>query len=583
MIYLFLDHRVFWDLALEWRSQLRQKGFPVEIINSIPDEMADQLVVMFGLNHYAGQMPRAYIAVQLEQSPQSDWFTKRYRELLEGAWAVWDYSLVNFRRLRQHNHRYRCLTLGCGSSWLDPSIEPREPEYDVLFMGQINDRRRSILDQLKSRGARCLVLENSWGLDRLRAIRNSRLVVNIHYYDEAVLEAVRLSYVLSTGALTVSEASCDQVLDHHYSKYLTITSYGELVETVLQLLADPDRQERLREKAVAFLSTATRLPIEDLEANEQLVVSKPIQSVTPIDGYDQLDELIVNSQDIQEVKQEIKDGSLIVKVKQFEDDQLPPVSIVTVTRNRKHLFDMPIRNFTRFEYPSDRLEWVIVDDSDLPDQNLIDLLPNDSRIKYLRVVRKNRHQMNQKRKKSNDDRLVQRETVFLNRGENLPLDIGRKRNLGVRHASHDFICMMDDDDYYYPLSIYSRIAIMLSYPEYSCVGVTDLDVYDIDRHSCARFQSPHLSEASMAFVRQFWIERPFPEQEHTLGEGYPFTRGRRHRLVKMPSCFNLIAITHGGNFTGRRRLIAEQKRSDLLKQLDLETKLFLFDWKGAAA
>ena len=53
---------------------------------------------------------------------------------------------------------------------------------------------------------------------------------------------------------------------------------------------------------------------------------------------------------------------------------------------------------------------------------------------------------------------------------------------------------MDDDDYYYPLSIYARIALLLKYPNYDLVGVTDLDIYDVVNNFSAHVKGALISE-----------------------------------------------------------------------------------------
>jgi glycosyltransferase involved in cell wall biosynthesis len=266
---------------------------------------------------------------------------------------------------------------------------------------------------------------------------------------------------------------------------------------------------------------------------------------------------IIDSHDLFEAEQEVtRDQELVLKLPNLSLDQLPPVTIVTVTYNRKAIFPMAIRNWSLFDYPHDRLEWVIVDDSD-DGSSLSSLLPNDTHICYYRLKTTGR------------------------------LSIGQKRNFGVEHATHSIIVFMDDDDYYYPYSIHARVALLLKYPQYDLVGVTDLDIYDVVNDFSARVKGSLISEASMGFRKSFWQEQHFPDQFNSLGEGYPFTKNRRHKIIKMPSCFNMIAMTHRTNYTqgGRSydRYKNVTKKDNLLHTLDFSTRLFiteLFNQRG---
>lgn len=69
-------------------------------------------------------------------------------------------------------------------------------------------------------------------------------------------------------------------------------------------------------------------------------------------------------------------------IKAVEDADLPMVSIITPTRNRNHFMKLAVYNFYSQNYPKDKLEWVIIDESSEP---VKDLLPADDRIKYYYV------------------------------------------------------------------------------------------------------------------------------------------------------------------------------------------------------
>jgi glycosyltransferase involved in cell wall biosynthesis len=200
-------------------------------------------------------------------------------------------------------------------------------------------------------------------------------------------------------------------------------------------------------------------------------------------------------------------------------------------------------------YPSDKLEWIIVDDSD-NNESLSSILPNDNRIKYYKL--------------KTDGRLF----------------IGKKRNFGVEHASYNYIVFMDDDDYYYPFSVYARIATLLTYREYSLVGVAKLDIYDAKNNFSARVsKGTYISEASMGFKKSFFTERKFKEELTPEGEGYYFCKDRYDKIITIPSCFNLIAITHNSNYTLDARSYDKfkdvKKKDNILMSIDDDSRKYL--------
>ena len=44
------------------------------------------------------------------------------------------------------------------------------------------------------------------------------------------------------------------------------------------------------------------------------------------------------------------------------NNDLPNVSILTITRNRKSYINLMLKNWNGFDYPRDKLEWIILDD-----------------------------------------------------------------------------------------------------------------------------------------------------------------------------------------------------------------------------
>ena len=92
------------------------------------------------------------------------------------------------------------------------------------------------------------------------------------------------------------------------------------------------------------------------------------------------------------------------------------------------------------------MEWIICDDGQ---QDLKPIIPNDSRIKYIKV--------------SVDGKL----------------NVSQKRNLCIQHCSHDIIVHMDDDDYYFPHSLKSRVKTLLKYKNKKCVSSKNMGYYHL--------------------------------------------------------------------------------------------------------
>ena len=208
----------------------------------------------------------------------------------------------------------------------------------------------------------------------------------------------------------------------------------------------------------------------------------------------------------------------------------PPISIITLLHNRPKFAQNACFNLLMTDYPRDKIEWVVVDDSD-PDQSASDRIVHfeqsfaPGKVLYIPLVRKT--------------------------------SIGKKRNLGVQRASHDILLMMDDDDHYPVTSFRRRVAWLLKdRVSHSCAVCTTLAMYDLQKGLSAVNVPPlslglakRCSEATLTFHRNFWKARPFPE--FSVSEGEKFLEGRESDVVEMPPQQIIVAFSHGTNISGR--------------------------------
>ena len=123
---------------------------------------------------------------------------------------------------------------------------------------------------------------------------------------------------------------------------------------------------------------------------------------------------------------------------------------------------------------------------------------------------------------------------------------------------------MDDDDYYPSYSVKTRVKILLQNRTKSCVGCTQIGCYDIynkTSFSVNDTRSLNISEASMAYTREFFEERKYNENLEK-GEGGLMIRGRESQIIQIPYIFVLIALTHKQNLTKDLRVYKKKDNED---------------------
>lgn len=162
-----------------------------------------------------------------------------YLEILRRAHVVWDYSAANVAVLK---------SLGLSSVvhvpvGHDPVLEripnlPRK-EIDVLFYGNMTERRQVLLDALSGAGLKVERRMGLFGPNRDNHIANAKAVINIHQLEGQVMEQVRLSYLLTNRCFVISEDSSDAP----YDGGIVAAPYERLVETCLRYLRPYDKNE----------------------------------------------------------------------------------------------------------------------------------------------------------------------------------------------------------------------------------------------------------------------------------------------------------------------------------------------------
>jgi hypothetical protein len=204
------------------------------------------------------------------------------------------------------------------------------------------------------------------------------------------------------------------------------------------------------------------------------------------------------------------------------EDSLPCVSVVTLTRDRKMFVGLAKYSFLCQAYPADKIEWVIVDDGRIPIKSLVSDLP------YVKYIPLDKH-----------------------------MSIGAKRNIGVEAASHDIIVHMDDDDIYPNHSVLTRVAMMGLAPSKKCVFSTTIPCYSIMEHKSFMNVPPmqlkmsqRVSEATMAYTRDFWLERKFPDT--FVGEADAFLVDREEMCRELSPQDIIVSLCHPLQSTSRK-------------------------------
>lgn len=223
-------------------------------------------------------------------------------------------------------------------------------------------------------------------------------------------------------------------------------------------------------------------------------------------------------------------------------EECPPISIVTLTYNRRKFLDLAFHNLMITDYPKDKIEWVIIEDSDIQEEQASDKI-----MKFARSA-------------------APMSVSYIPCDKKKP--IGEKRNEAISRAQHDIILMMDDDDHYPETSFRRRVAWLLKHPwKPQATVCTTIACYDLLKGTSSvnipPFTLPacqRISEATLTFYKSWWQARSFPA-ESNMAEGEGFIAGRESEILEIPPQHILVAMTHGKNVSSRRAPSTDAKPS----------------------
>jgi len=226
-----------------------------------------------------------------------------------------------------------------------------------------------------------------------------------------------------------------------------------------------------------------------------------------------------------------------------KDHNLPSISIITPTYNRRHMFKLAIQNWNNINYPSDKLEWIIVDDGE---DKVYDMIPQkDKRVKYYAIDQK--------------------------------VPIGHKRNLCVGFATNEIIVCMDDDDYYPPNSFKIRVLELLKSGK-KCVSCTIIGCFHITKLISMVNVPPHhlsfeerISEATLCFYKNFWEQQPFNNNSE-CSEAKDFLSERFEDYHEISWESIIVALLHSRNTSNKITIINTPNGC----HYDWNDELFLF-------
>lgn len=194
------------------QSILLSAGLECQTHLSEPEQYEEIPYIMVCPQNFK-RFPAVYIAFQMEQTINSRWLTEEYMDILHNAYAVFDYSLENIKYFNKDPllaSKMYYLPVDVCEDMMDDGYASEEKEYDVLFYGApFVEHRQRYLKPIGEEFNLRIICEQ-FGPELYREMNKAKILINVHYYEDALLETTRLYETLSVSdCLIISERSGD--------------------------------------------------------------------------------------------------------------------------------------------------------------------------------------------------------------------------------------------------------------------------------------------------------------------------------------------------------------------------------------
>jgi len=207
------------------------------------------------------RLPENFVAFQMEQSINPRWFSDAYFAILNQAISIFDYAVTNIEFLEKNGIQYQKLFyLPIGSfpgyaGFLQQkgyNLKNGAKKIDVLFYGDPKcSRRRQFLDRISEK-YNLFIASEVFGEALVNLILSARVVINIHYYENALLETTRIYEVISLGVPVISEEGSDMANHSDLQGIAGFTPVGD-IDAMLERIGQVLSNEQAYQQKIATI------------------------------------------------------------------------------------------------------------------------------------------------------------------------------------------------------------------------------------------------------------------------------------------------------------------------------------------
>jgi hypothetical protein len=245
-------------LSLVLKYIFDKEKYITNIVKNIDLNSSNLYIILF--SQKVKKYPKNYIIYNLEQKDISKWINKKFELSILFSKRSWDYSNLNinkFNNLLKKKLTYFQLPL-FRYSLLDNRYNNNIEDFDILFYGTMNNHRVNILNFIKSKMGKkykIKIINNKFEKELFDYIQKCKIVLNISYYNNALLECYRINEVQSCKKLVISFfPNKDDIINYNLYKesVIFVNSISDMIKNIYNYLENNDMYNQ-KIKKINFL------------------------------------------------------------------------------------------------------------------------------------------------------------------------------------------------------------------------------------------------------------------------------------------------------------------------------------------
>jgi len=234
-------------------------------------KFSPNLHIGFWNHFYPEYMPARYIFYNAEPLGLARWRdNEEWRFKMRGALQIWGYTRTDERYVANLGIPYHFVPFGYAPYYesvfkANTKHEVIAEDIDVLFVGLVTDRRRTVLDRIRETGVKLEVYTYERplrGAELDRTIARARIVLSMFAVDDPathVADFARLDHLLSNRRFVLHERLPEEAREAEFEQHVPSCAYDEIPERCVHFLQGHAERARLALVAYEWFKTRRRI------------------------------------------------------------------------------------------------------------------------------------------------------------------------------------------------------------------------------------------------------------------------------------------------------------------------------------